>query len=102
MNIHGTRPDRATVETHVRSRIAASGLRHRYAATDLARAELKPIVHISTPCHSRHNRPYGVREWGVFLDGKCIAYVDTTRAGKLRLWPYAVSEQNYQIEEEVP
>lgn len=102
MNIHGTRPDRAAAEAHVRARLPQSDLRHRHNAADLARVDLQPIVHITTPCHSRHDRPYGVREWGVFLDGKCVAYVDTTRAGKLKLWPYAVSEDSYQIEEDAP
>lgn len=102
MITYGDRPTPDAAQALVGRRIAVSDLRHAYAAADLARAELKPIIHITTPLHSRHDRPYGVREWGVFLDGQCIAYVNATRAGQLKLWPYALGENQYQIEGEMP
>lgn len=84
-------------------RVAASDLRHSHNVADLkSRAELLPIIHITMPCHSRHSRPYGVREWGVFLDGKCIAYIAATQAGQLRLWPYTVADERHQIDEDAP
>lgn len=87
MNTYGDRPNRDAAEAIARRRITTVGI------------ELKPIVHITTPCHGRHDRPYGVREWGVFLGDQCVAYVNATRTGQLKLWPYSLGENQYRIEE---
>ena len=101
MKIYGERAPRADAEALVFRRIGLSDMRHRYPAHNLRDVfELRPIVYITTPLHGRHDRPYGTRLWGVFVEGVCAGYVAQNRDGKMNLAPYGLSERQYQIDDD--